>query len=233
MPSSASFLRQLIGKQGWKSKSCRWGMNNKDSNVVDGKKNQCVGSETTTLKSHLMEEGLSMYGNNGVLVDDVDGLVSRKRVMVVVDQTSHSKHAMMWALTHVANKADLLTLLHVVSPNPKSSQSSSFLVSSFESICKASKPQVEVETVEIQGPKLSTVMSQVKKLGVSVLVLGQKRQSPLLTCVCKRSENEEFVEQCIKNIGGQCLTIGVRKQSNGVGGYLISTRWLKNFWLLA
>ncbi|VAI03855.1 unnamed protein product [Triticum turgidum subsp. durum] len=31
----------------------------------------------------------------------------------------------------------------------------------------------------------------------------------------------------------ECLTLAVRKQSKGVGGYLVSTRWQKNFWLLA
>jgi len=31
----------------------------------------------------------------------------------------------------------------------------------------------------------------------------------------------------------ECLTIGVRKRSQGNNGYLISTRWQKNFWLLA
>ncbi|CAA0840833.1 Adenine nucleotide alpha hydrolases-like superfamily protein [Striga hermonthica] len=78
---------------------------------------------------------------------------------------------------------------------------------------------------------MATVMSQVKKLEVSVLVLGQKKPSPLLNCFCFRSKTDEFVEECINTL--ECLTIGVRKQSNGVGGYLISTRWHKNFWLLA
>jgi hypothetical protein len=40
-----------------------------------------------------------------------------------------------------------------------------------------------------------------------------------------RSSGEELVEEC--------LTLAVRRQSKGVGGYLISTRWQKNFWLLA
>ncbi|KAE8683478.1 NADPH-dependent diflavin oxidoreductase 1-like isoform X1 [Hibiscus syriacus] len=228
MPTSSSFLRQLSGKQGWKSKSCRWGMSN---NVVGGKK--CVGFPGTTLGSQRMEQGVNMFGNDGGDYEDDDGLVLRKRVMVVVDQSSHSKHAMMWALTHVVNKGDFITLLRVISPIPKCSHSSSSLDTSLESLCKACKPQVEVETVAIQGPKLSTVMSLVKKLGVSVLVLGQKSQSPFLTCLCGKSNNEEFVEQCITNIDRNCLTIGVRKQSNGVGGYLITTRWLNNFWLLA
>lgn len=122
--------------------------------------------------------------------------------------------------------------------------------------------QVEVEALTIQGPKLLTVKNQVKKLGVSVLVVGQRRQSPLLTLwwvfmnssfendtflqlhltltfhgwVCSLGgsrQNDEFVEQCIKTIDRHCLTIGVRRQINGLGGYLITTRWLNNFWLLA
>ncbi|KAH1096847.1 hypothetical protein J1N35_013768 [Gossypium stocksii] len=226
MASSSSFSRQLSGKQGWKSKSLRWGVNNKN--------NICGGCETS-LKAHQME-GLDMYGNGGAGSGD-DGLVLRKRVMVLVDKSSHSRHAMMWALTHVANKGDLLTLLHVIPPTPNCSHSpSSFtsLANSLGSLCKACKPEVEVEALIIQGPKLWTVKSQVKKLGVSVLVVGQRRQSPLLTlCLGGSRQNDEFVEQCIKTIDRHCLTIGVRRQSNGLGGYLITTRWLNNFWLLA
>lgn len=40
--------------------------------------------------------------------------------------------------------------------------------------------QVDVEALVIQGPKLGTVISQVKKLEVSVLVLGQKKPSPFI-----------------------------------------------------
>ncbi|KAL0432207.1 UNVERIFIED_CONTAM: hypothetical protein Slati_2555000 [Sesamum latifolium] len=170
-------------------------------------------------------------GNEGGVFE----FVVKKRVMVVVDQSSHSKHAMMWALTHVTNKGDILTLLHIVSPSHHSSSSSSssspYLATTLGSLCKACKPEVEVEALVIQGPKMATVMSQVKKLEVSVLVLGQKAPSPLLNCLCLPSSTEEFVEQCINTL--ECLTIGVKKQSKGVGGYLISTRWHKNFWLLA
>lgn len=37
---------------------------------------------------------------------------------------------------------------------------------------------MEVEALVIQGPKLTTVLSQVKKLEASVLVLSQCRPSP-------------------------------------------------------
>jgi hypothetical protein len=50
-------------------------------------------------------------------------------------------------------------------------------------------------------------------------------------CSFLRSSSEEVVEECINR--AECLTLAVRRQSKGVGGYLVSTRWQKNFWLLA
>ncbi|KAL8196746.1 hypothetical protein R6Q59_036427 [Mikania micrantha] len=168
----------------------------------------------------------SQMENVGMMMPD-----QRKRVMVVVDQSIHSKHAMLWALTHVANQGDMLTLLQIqVTPNFNNASSS--LVTSLGTLCKACKPEVEVEALVIQGgPKLETVVNQVKKLDVSVLVLGQNNSSPILRCLGGMSSTEKFVEQCINRV--ECLTIGVRKQSKGIGGYLISTRWHKDFWLLA
>ncbi|KAI4307277.1 hypothetical protein L6164_030481 [Bauhinia variegata] len=212
MPSSGSFLRQLSAKEAWKSTSNRW---------------SAKGSYLSGCEASLNQmEGFTMYGNE----DNGNGV--RKRVMVVVDETSHSKHAMIWALTHVVSKGDLLTLLHIVPPHGGSESScSTYLVNYLGSLCKDCKPQVEVEALVIQGPKLATVMSQVKKLEVCVLVLGQKKPSPLFSCLCGSSSTEEFVENCINH--AECLTIGVRKRSQGTNGYLISTRWQKNFWLLA
>ncbi|KAG6472416.1 uncharacterized protein LOC122030364 [Zingiber officinale] len=167
-------------------------------------------------------------------------MVANKRVMVVVDQSGRSKHAMKCALTHLVNKGDLLTLLHVVPPNPRRYLRSSVagagaghdiptLANSLGALCKACKPEVEVEALVIKGPKLATVLSQVRKLEVSALVLSQGKPSPL--CCLIRSSSEEFVEECISN--AECLTLAVRKQSRGVGGYLLNSRWHKNFWLLA
>ncbi|KAL5558394.1 hypothetical protein UlMin_034605 [Ulmus minor] len=230
MPSSSSLLRQISGREAWKSTSKRWGGgNNKQSGGF------CAAQSRGSLRQM---EGLNLYGGceNG-------GLMMRKRVMVVVDESSHSKHAMMWALTHVANKGDLFTLLHIIPSSsshkssdsgrasPDSASCSPYLANSLGTLCKACKPEVDVEALVIQGPRLATVMSQVKKLEVSVLVLGQKKPSPFISCLCGISSTEEFVENCINN--AECLTIGVRKQSKGVSGYLISTRWQKNFWLLA
>ncbi|KAL5229740.1 hypothetical protein ABZP36_028516 [Zizania latifolia] len=133
----------------------------------------------------------------------------RKRVMVVVDQSSGAKHAMMWALTHVASKGDFVTLLHVLPRGGgRAGDDASALANSLGSHCKACKPE---------------------KLDASVLVLSQCKPSPF--CCFMRSSGEEFVEECINR--ADCLTLAVRRQSKGVGGYLISTRWQKNFWLLA
>ncbi|GMH17398.1 hypothetical protein Nepgr_019239 [Nepenthes gracilis] len=218
-------LRQLSGKEGWKSTSHRW--NGKDSR-------HCSSGNSVGERNWKQMEGLnSMYGYG-----DNSGLVLRKRVMVVVDQSSRSKHAMMWALTHVTNKGDLLTLLHILPPpqsgslSERSSDSSSpYLATSLGSLCEACKPEVEVEALVVHGPKIATVLTQVKKLEVSVLVLGQEKPSAIMNCLFGFSTTEDFVEQCINN--AECLTIGVRKQTKGMGGYLISTRWQKNFWLLA
>ncbi|KAJ4850934.1 hypothetical protein Tsubulata_019006 [Turnera subulata] len=250
MPGPVSFLRQLSsGREAWRSRSSRrWDSDNKhcSSNTVEGGwnyNNNNYNYNPTSLKQMEEVEGLdniNMYGG-GEGGGRVGHHVMRKRVMVVVDQTSHSKHAMMWALTHVAEEGDSLTLLHIIPPPPlppthnsahSSHSYSTSLATTLGSLCKASRPEVEVEALVIQGPKLATVMSQVKKLEVSVLVLGHNKSSPLLSCLCgSRSSSEEFVEQCINNVG--CWTIGVRKQSKGMSGYLITTRRQKDFWLLA
>ncbi|CAN0892444.1 hypothetical protein LINGRAHAP2_LOCUS17542 [Linum grandiflorum] len=157
-----------------------------------------------------------------------------KRVMVVVDETSHSKHALIWALTHLVHHSDLLTLLHIIPSSSSSCSSSHLIVDSLGSLCKSCKPEVEVEALVVQGPKLETVISQVKKLDVSVLVLGQKKCSSFTSCLSgsSMSNSEELVEECILSVE-RCTTVGVRKQSKGKSGYLITTKWQKNFWLLA
>lgn len=130
MLSSGSVLRQLGEKEAWKSSSKRWGgkgnSKNNKSRVGDGELNNLYGSK------------------------DGGGIIKgRKRVMVVVDHPSYSKHAMIWALTHVAENGDLLTLLHITplsSSHKDSSHSPSSTVnllnSSLVSLSKACKPEV-------------------------------------------------------------------------------------------
>ena len=76
--------------------------------------------------------------------EEAAAAAGRKRVMVVVDQSSGAKHAMMWALTHVASKGDFLTLLHVLPPQSASGggADASALANSLGALCKACKPEV-------------------------------------------------------------------------------------------
>jgi hypothetical protein len=66
----------------------------------------------------------------------------RKRVMVVVDDSSGAKHAMMWALTHVANRGDFLTLLHVLPHCGGDDDMAPSLANSLGTLCKACRPEV-------------------------------------------------------------------------------------------
>jgi hypothetical protein len=62
----------------------------------------------------------------------------------VVDESSGAKHAMMWALTHVASKGDFLTLFHVLPPGTArgGADDASALANSLGALCKACKPEV-------------------------------------------------------------------------------------------
>ncbi|KAF9687218.1 hypothetical protein SADUNF_Sadunf02G0070800 [Salix dunnii] len=74
------------------------------------------------------------------------------------------------------------------------------------------------------------VLNQVKKLEVTALVLGQRRASTLLSCLCA-TNIEDFAEQFINN--AECWAIiGVRKQtesrsrtSSPLKGRKISGSW--------
>ncbi|WOL01517.1 hypothetical protein Cni_G10234 [Canna indica] len=73
----------------------------------------------------------------------------KKRIMVLLDRSARAKNAMIWALTHVANRGDVLTLLLVLPPHCCSSSvrkeedeaAASHLISSLASICKTTRPQ--------------------------------------------------------------------------------------------
>ncbi|GFP92129.1 act domain-containing protein acr11 [Phtheirospermum japonicum] len=119
----------------------------------------------------------------GCGVDEVTyGKLLKKRVMVVVDQSSHSKHSMMWALTHVTNKGDILTLLHIVSPNYSendyNSSSSPYLATTLGSLCKASKPEVDRST---SNPRIKNGHSNKPSEKAGSLCVGLRSEKALST----------------------------------------------------
>lgn len=178
------------------------------------------------------------------------GSTSRKRVIVAVNGSREAKHALLWALSHVVNAFDTVTLLNVIDNqnNPNFMCIDGFsdvidhsqtkrlvnakeyeLVTSFKRLCKAHRPEVNVEILVTQGERATTIVRLTKKLEASLLVLGQTRPS-LLERIFGRKKGG-LVQYCIDN--ADCLTLAVRKQSKRIGGYVINSRKQRNFWLLA
>ncbi|RWW66977.1 hypothetical protein BHE74_00025609 [Ensete ventricosum] len=154
------------------------------------------------------KEAMGWWGESGG-----GGMVAKKRVIVVIDSSARAKHAMMWALTHVANKGDLLTLLHVVPPDHHHHHHH-LRGGGDDDVTNLAD---SLATLDCAKPS--------EEAGGFCAGVEPRQAFPILLVI------EEFVEQCISK--ADCLTLAVRKQSRGVGGYLISTRWQKNFWLLA
>lgn len=80
------------------------------------------------------------------------------------------------------------------------------------------------------------IVEEAKRQRASLLVLGQKRKRSMWWQLIKRwtrsrSSGEVIVEYCIQNAA--CMSIAVRRKSKKLGGYLITTKLHKNFWLLA
>lgn len=207
----------------------------------------------TRLSSFSTGELGTTAGNDWAMLDPEGGAASgaKKKVMVVVDHSRESRLAMLWALSHIVHQADTVSLIHVL-PAHKSSRNAttntpadapdlknsrgkldprpSELGMSLKMLCTSRRPEVEIEVMTVEGAdKGPTIVNQAKKLEASVLVLGQRKPS-LLQRLFQRS-NDAIVDYCIEN--AECLTLAVRKKSKQMGGYLINSRWQKNFWLLA
>jgi len=95
---------------------------------------------------------------------------------------------------------------------------------------------VQVEVVALAGKeKGPIIVEQAKEHKASLLVLGHRKRSMawrLLTrWTGKNRSSQSIVDYCIQN--ADCMTIAVRRKSRKLGGYLITTKRHKNFWLLA
>lgn len=94
--------------------------------------------------------------------------------------------------------------------------------------------QVEIELLQgkEKGP---IVVEAAKRTKVSLLVIGQKRKRSIWWSLrmmwTRRSKRRDVADYCVQN--AQCMTIAVRRKNKKFGGYLITTKRHKNFWLLA
>lgn len=93
------------------------------------------------------------------------------------------------------------------------------------------KVEIEVRQAKEKGPM---IVEAAKQQRVSLLVLGHRKQSMMWRIrkmwAGKRSKSRA-VDYCIQN--ANCMTIAVRRKNKRHGGYLITTKRHKNFWLLA
>ncbi|KAJ8570042.1 hypothetical protein K7X08_006619 [Anisodus acutangulus] len=175
-----------------------------------------------------------------------------RKIMILVDSSLEAKNALQWALTHTVQSHDLLVLLYVTKPSSKQDEDSKKeinprifeFLASMKNTCKLKRPEVQVEVAVAQGKeKGPLIVDEAKKQEVSLLVLGQKKRSMtwrlMMMWAGRRvvvsgggsNGGGEVVEYCIQN--ASCMAIAVRRKSKKLGGYLITTKRQKDFWLLA
>ncbi|KAL3501524.1 hypothetical protein ACH5RR_035973 [Cinchona calisaya] len=187
--------------------------------------------------------------NSGNVEKDVKpaSVVIGRKIMIVVDSSPEAKNAIQWALTHTVQSQDLVILLYVTktsNPGDESIKEMTPRVSQFLScmkiMCQQKRPEVQIEVAVAEGKeKGPAIVKEAKKQGVGLLVLGQKKKRSTtwrLLMMWAAGNNKVtaaggVVEYCIQN--ASCMAIAVRRKSKKLGGYLITTKRHKDFWLLA
>ncbi|XP_010939218.1 uncharacterized protein [Elaeis guineensis] len=165
-----------------------------------------------------------------------------RRIMVVVDSSPEAKTALQWTLSHSVQSNDTIVLLDLVKPSKHGDQpqrerdpKGSELLCAMKSICQAKRPEVQVELSLVEGiDRGPTIVEEARKQGASLLVMGQKKRSitwRLLMMWAGNKIGSSIVDYCVQN--ASCMALAVRRKSRRGGGYLITTKRHKDFWLLA
>ncbi|KAL6893491.1 hypothetical protein ACP4OV_007589 [Aristida adscensionis] len=190
--------------------------------------------------------------------DKLDGGGGR-RVMVVADgrRRAEAADALQWALAQAVRSNDTVVLLAVVKPAAGDAGDSCVKISrtrcyqhldAMRKLCESTRPEVKVETCAVQAEERApAVVEAARQHGVSLLVLAQRRRRAvtrwllLQTLWLRRwgrrrrqrggggGSTTTTVEYCIEH--APCVALGVRRRSSG--GYLLSSKRHKDFWLLA
>ncbi|KDP41340.1 hypothetical protein JCGZ_15747 [Jatropha curcas] len=110
------------------------------------------------------------------------------------------------------------------------------LVNSLKNMFQLRRPEIQIEIAVVEGKeKGPLIVEEAKRQGVELLVLGQKKRSMTWRLIMMWASNKVtgggVVEYCIQN--ADCMAIAVRRRSKKGGGYLITTKRHKDFWLLA
>ncbi|TVU50169.1 hypothetical protein EJB05_01529, partial [Eragrostis curvula] len=175
-----------------------------------------------------------------------DATVGRK-VMVASDGGSEeARTALQWALSHAVRPCDTVVLLDVVRGgggggknrgDPRGCQQ----LEAMRSICQAKRPEVRVELSLVEGKDRGpAIVEAARKQGVSLLVVGQKKRSVTWRLLsmwiagmkgAPAAAGAGAADYCVQNAA--CMALAVRRKSRRGGGYLITTRRQRDFWLLA
>ncbi|OIT29612.1 PREDICTED: uncharacterized protein LOC109211131 [Nicotiana attenuata] len=169
---------------------------------------------------------------------DFESSGNNNRVMVVVDPSLDANCALQWALSHTVQSQDTIILLYVSKisnegekANSEFNQKAYELLCSMKNMCQTRKEGVQVEITMQEGKeKGAVIVEEAKQRKVSLLVLGQRKRSIVWRLLRKKSRSR-LVKYCIQK--ANCMTVAVRRKSSKSGGYLITTKRHKKFWLLA
>nr|GEV27276.1 hypothetical protein [Tanacetum cinerariifolium] len=140
------------------------------------------------------------------------------KVMVVVDSNMESKGALQWALDHTVQNQDTMILVHIATGSKLGCKSSGQVNQrAYEHLCSLKKNletkrhEVKVEIEVRQGKeKGPTIVEAAKQDRVSLLVLGQRKQSlfwKIRTIWAGKRSKGRVVDYCIQN--ANCMTIAV------------------------
>ncbi|KAG2314564.1 hypothetical protein Bca4012_065267 [Brassica carinata] len=106
-------------------------------------------------------------------------------------------------------------------------------------ICEIAQPKVRVHTecITMEGIKAASILLHGEKLGVDVIIIGQRRTISASLLGSRRPggslrgpKGVDTAEYLIEN--SKCTCVGVQKKGQN-GGYVLNTKTHKNFWLLA
>ncbi|KAH6832142.1 hypothetical protein C2S53_007702 [Perilla frutescens var. hirtella] len=168
--------------------------------------------------------------------------ISGRKIMIVADSTVEAKNAVQWAFSYTVQNQDMVTLLHVTKPSKRDDQPISTdadvkvpeFLTRMKNSWQIKRPEVHIEVKVVEGKEKGlAVVAAVKKEGVAVLVVGQKKRFVTWRLMLMWAGNGGggVAEYCVEN--ASCMAIAVRRKSNKLGGYVVSTRRHKHFWLLA
>eukprot|EP00262_Sarcandra_glabra_P010742 TRINITY_DN2614_c0_g1_i1.p1 TRINITY_DN2614_c0_g1~~TRINITY_DN2614_c0_g1_i1.p1 ORF type:complete len:127 (+),score=23.92 TRINITY_DN2614_c0_g1_i1:93-473(+) len=102
-----------------------------------------------------------------------------QKIIVVVEEVDAARTALQWALHNLFRYGDLITLLHVF-PSSRSRNHLKQrnrrlrgfqLALSFKDLCNG-VPEAKVEIVVMEGDQGATIVSLVRDIGASMLVVG-------------------------------------------------------------